>query len=117
MYKNKDNYCSLNHSHLIRHHNLLLSIHSRLHKTQNSTRYYCVKFYNALPLYLKNMDFKPFKLHLKQLLTENAFYSFEEFYSFTKSLQIFCLNFTYISLFYCCFFFGICRQCVKLYDL
>jgi hypothetical protein len=86
MYKNKDNYCSLNHSHLTRHHNLLLSIHSRLHKTQNSTRYYCVKFYNALPLYLKNMDFKPFKLHLKQLLTENAFYSFEEFYSFTKSL-------------------------------
>jgi hypothetical protein len=33
------------------------------------------KFYNALPLHLKNMDFKPFKLHLKQLLTENAFYS------------------------------------------
>jgi hypothetical protein len=65
---------------------LLLSIHSRLHKTQNSTRYYCVKFYNALPWHLKNMDFKPFKLHLKQLLTENAFYSFEEFYSFIKSL-------------------------------
>jgi hypothetical protein len=59
MYKNKDNYCTLNHSHLTRHHNLLLSIHSRLHKTQNSTRYYCVKFYNALPLYLKNMDFNP----------------------------------------------------------
>jgi hypothetical protein len=86
MYKNKDNYCSLNHSHLTRHHNLLLSIHSRLHKTQNSTRYYCVKFYNALPLHLKNMDFKPFKQHLQQLLTKNAFYSFEEFYSFTKSL-------------------------------
>jgi hypothetical protein len=86
MYKNKNNYCSLNHSYLTRHHNLLLSFHSRLHKTQNSTRYYCVKFYNVLPLHLKNMDFKPFKLHLKQLLTENAFYSFEEFYSFTKSL-------------------------------
>jgi hypothetical protein len=40
MYKNKDNYCTLNHSHLTRHHKLLLSIHSRLHKTQNSTRYY-----------------------------------------------------------------------------
>jgi hypothetical protein len=32
------------------------------------------------------LNFEGFKLHLKQLLTENAFYSFEEFYSFTKSL-------------------------------
>jgi hypothetical protein len=52
-------------------------------------RYYCVKFYNALPLHLKNMGFKSFKQHFKQLLTENVFYSFEKFFSFMKSLYIF----------------------------
>jgi ferritin len=54
-----------------------------------NTRYYCVKFYNALPLHLKNMGFKSFKQHFKQLLTENVFYSFEKFFSFMKSLYIF----------------------------
>jgi hypothetical protein len=59
MYKNKNNYCSLNHSHLTKHHNLLLSIHLRLHKTQNSTRYYCVKFTMLFLCILKTWTLNP----------------------------------------------------------
>jgi hypothetical protein len=59
MYKNKNNYCSLNHSHLTKHHNLLLSIHSRLYKTQNSTRYYCVKFTMLFLCILKTWTLNP----------------------------------------------------------
>jgi hypothetical protein len=53
------------------------------------------------------MDFKYFKQHLKQLLTENVMKVLIDFLSkFYLYLFILLL-----------FFFGICRQCVKLYDL
>lgn len=51
----------------------------RLNKTKNGVNYYSVKFYNHLPIEVRNMDFKLFKTTVKHFLLDNAFYSYDEF--------------------------------------
>ena len=51
----------------------------RLSKSRNGTAYYAVKFYNALPLNIRRLDHLRFKTVLKKFLTDNAFFSINEF--------------------------------------
>lgn len=53
----------------------------RLKKAQNSIRYYCFKFYNVLPVGIKDLELKLLKPRLKQYLIEKAFFSVEDFIS------------------------------------
>lgn len=67
------------HSYGTRNYNILNNDFLRLTKTRNGTGYYCIKFYNALPLHVRLLPEKPFILRIKKYLLNNAFYSTDEF--------------------------------------
>lgn len=51
----------------------------RLTRARNGTGYYCIKFYNALPTIIKDLNFSEFKNKMKAYLKKKAFYNFEEY--------------------------------------
>jgi len=61
-----------------------MDIHVKLHKTEvckNSVISMCIKVYNNLPGFMKEIDdYKAFKKELKLFLLHHSFYSFAEFY-------------------------------------
>ena len=51
----------------------------RLSKTRNGTGYYGIKFFNALPHEIQQLNYNCFKTVIKKILIENAFYTVNEF--------------------------------------
>lgn len=68
------------HNYLTRNNSNLVLEQFRLTKARNGTRYYGIKFFNALPHHVRTLDTKKFKQKMKSFLLENPYYSFEEYY-------------------------------------
>lgn len=79
--ENEDNFITYSqiHSYPTRNRDKININFLRLKKTQNSTNYYGILFYNALPAHVKQLDLNRFKTSVKNFLLRGAFYSFEEF--------------------------------------
>uniref|UniRef100_A0A8D8VLG4 Uncharacterized protein n=1 Tax=Cacopsylla melanoneura TaxID=428564 RepID=A0A8D8VLG4_9HEMI len=67
------------HSHNTRHQNDIRPEFTRLAKNQSGTRYWCVKFYNKLPVIIRERPLNAFKNYVRDFLIKKAFYTFEEF--------------------------------------
>lgn len=67
------------HEYQTRDGNKLLPNFLRLKKSRDATGYYGIKFYNALPVPIKNLNYNHFKYKLKNYMKKKAFYSFEEY--------------------------------------
>ena len=67
------------HNHDTRYKSKLRLRKLRLHKSQNGTEYYGIKFFNKLSHDVQTLSMRKFKITLKQYLLSKAFYTFEEF--------------------------------------
>lgn len=70
------------HGHNTRHRNNLVPTHYRLARCQNGPNYWGIKFFNHLPVHLRELPAQKFKAKVKQILIKNAFYSLSEFFNF-----------------------------------
>ena len=70
------------HGHNTRHRRNLVPAYWRLKRCQSGPGYWSVKFYNVLPNDIKQLSFNNFKNKIRQILVQNAFYTFEEFLSY-----------------------------------
>ena len=62
-----------------RNRNNIMPRYHRLVRTRRGTDYYGAKFYNALPLHIRELDERPFFEKTKKYLIARSFYSFEEY--------------------------------------
>ena len=69
------------HGHDTRFKNNLTLKYLRLEKSRNGANYYGPTFYNKLPIQISSLPFQQFSCRIKKLLTNGAFYDFEEFLS------------------------------------
>ena len=59
----------------------------RISKSRSGTNYYAIRFFNALPIHIRELEYNLFKKTVRSFLTANAFYTFEEYF-FVKFLII-----------------------------
>lgn len=52
----------------------------RLSKSRSGTNYYAIRFFNSLPIHIRELEFNLFKKTVRSFLTANAFYTFEEYF-------------------------------------
>jgi len=67
------------HGHNLRSHGQLAISYGRLKSTRDGVNYHGVKCFNHLPLYVRNLPIRLFKLAVKKYLLTKAFYSVEEY--------------------------------------
>lgn len=81
-YKNRDRFnTSIQHEHNTRSYNIIYPIH-RLTLLEKSAYYMCIKFFNKLPLNIKQtINERMFKKNVKQLLIELEPYSVDDYLS------------------------------------
>ena len=80
--------CKSRHDYPTRKNENLILDFRRLNRTRNGTRYLGIKFFNALPLTIRNLDVIPFKNKMKKYLITNAFSKFKEYFiSVYNSMQ------------------------------
>lgn len=74
------------HSYPTRHRDFIIPSNNRLCKTRDGINYFGIQFHNKLPLQIKTLDQRHFKIKVKNILARNAFQNFEEFldYDFSK---------------------------------
>lgn len=84
--QNFQNYESHNqiHTYKTRYNKHLLIDRTRLQKSRFSLNYYAPKFFNKLNNDVKLYDTNKFKSHIKKLLVEKAYYSFQEYLGDTE---------------------------------
>lgn len=70
------------HDYVTRSAPLIRGSYLRLSSSRKGTNYFAPKFFNLLPSYLKELPLGKFCAVIKKILIGNAFYSFEEYYSF-----------------------------------
>lgn len=67
------------HDYNTRHRHNILPDYHRLSRTRRGSDYYCVKFYNALPVPIRALDTRVFLIRVKAYLINSAYYSFDEY--------------------------------------
>ena len=67
------------HDHDTRSGNDLVPSYRRLKRCQDGPGYWAIKFYNILPIVIRNLPLLSFKNKIKHILLQNAFYSYQEF--------------------------------------
>lgn len=69
------------HTYETRYRGNFLHDYLRLARARDGTNYFCIKFFNVLPLEVRQLDRVHFKTRMKRFLLHKAFYSFEEYLS------------------------------------
>ena len=67
------------HDYQTRTNNNIIPNYLRLARTRVGVEYHCVKFFNVLPVTVRNVNNKEFKTCLKRYLIEKEFFSFDEY--------------------------------------
>lgn len=70
------------HEHDTRYKKNLVPAYCRLRKCQDGPGYLAIKFFNVLPLSIRNLPETSFKNRIKQILIREAFYTFDEFINY-----------------------------------
>jgi len=70
-----------NHNYFTRAHNDIVTPYTRLKKSRNGINFWCSKIWNKLPNNMKVCSYKALKLELTTVLTQNAYYSVDDFLS------------------------------------
>lgn len=70
------------HSHSTRHKNNLVPAYCRVGRCQDGPRYWGIKFFNHLPIALRELPENAFRDRVKQILICNVFYSSKEFLNY-----------------------------------
>lgn len=85
----KNNFCLFPahedvHAYPTRHKRDLIPAYCRLGRCQDGPGYWAVKYFNALPILIRELPINKFKENVKRLLTVNVFYSNQEYFDHFK---------------------------------
>ena len=79
------------HKYFTRRRDDIRSKNLRLQRTKNGTNFLCDKFFNKLPLNIKNLPLNSYKSAIKKFLLKYAFYSADKFLSCKSMRKLYCV--------------------------